>query len=130
MTDDNIILQVSPGKPPLLNPVSLAEGLYPGVAVSVKTDFKGGDWSVESFILASSSVSIKKDGIRRLCIGLESLPDVSGQAQSAGFVILINESYLVTELNSDTDVDVTGITVRLFGPNPALQFREGSEQSN
>lgn len=122
MTDDNIILQVSPGKPPFLNPVSLAEGLYPGVAVSVKTDFKGGDWSIESFILASSSVSIKKDVGQRLSIGLQSLPDSSGYTQSAGFIVKTNESYLVRDISSDTDVDVIGITIRLFGPNPALQF--------
>lgn len=130
MTEENVILKVSPGLPPYMNSTSLAEGLYPGVAVVVQTDCKNGDWSLKSFILASSSVRVEKDGVRRLLIGLDSLPDSAGETESVGFVIKINENYVVEEINSDTDVDVVQIKVRLFGPNPALQFREGSEQSN
>lgn len=129
MTDDNVILKVSPGLPPYMNSASLAEGLYPGVAVVVQTDCKNGDWSLKSFILAASSVRVEKDGVRRLLIGLDSLPDSAGETESVGFVIKINENYVVEEINSDTDVDVVGIKVRLFGPNPALQLPK-SEQSN
>jgi hypothetical protein len=129
MTEDNVILQVSPGLPPFLNPTSLAEGLYPGVAVSVKTDFKNGMFSVESFIVGSSSVSIKKEGSRRVNIGLESLPGKLGEGTTLGFVVEISDSYVVEKIHSDTDVDVTAIKIRLFGPNPALQFFEGTEKS-
>lgn len=124
MTDDKLILKVSKGLPPYLNPIRLADDLYPGVAISVKTDFKGGDFAVDSFIIGSSSVSVKTDGARVLTIGFESLPGSDGESTLIGFVIKINENYVVQEISSDTDVDVTQINIRVFGPNPSLNFMD------
>lgn len=128
MTDDNLILKVSNGLPPYLNPSRLAEDLYPGVAVSVRTDFKDGDFAVDSFIIGSSSVSVKKDGARVLTIGLESLPGNDGESKMLGFVIKINDNYVVQEIFSDTDVDVTEIRIRVFGPNPSLNFMDSASK--
>jgi hypothetical protein len=125
LTDDKVILKVSPGLPPYIDSTALAEGLYPGVAVSVQTATKDGSWAVKSFILAASSVSVeKKEEGRTLLIGLDSLPDSSGETENVGFVIKIGSGYTVVEINSDTEVDVVEVKVRLFGPNPALDLIE------
>lgn len=125
MTDDKVIMKVVPGLPPYLDSTALAEGLYPGVAVSVQTAMKDGSWAVKSFILAASSVSVEKnDDGRKLLIGLDSLPDSYGETEHVGFVIKVGPGYTVTEINSDTEVDVVEVKVRLFGPNPALDLIE------
>jgi hypothetical protein len=130
LTDDKVILKVVPGLPPYINSTALAEGLYPGVAVSVQTATKDGSWAVNSFILSASSVSVEKgeDG-RKLLIGLDSLPDSYGETEHSGFVIKVNENYVVEEINSDTEVDVIEIKVRLFGPSSDPNFLK-SDSSN
>lgn len=123
MTDDKVIMKVIPGLPPYLNSASLAEGLYPGVAVSVQTAIKDGSWTIKSFILASSSVSVEKnDDGRKLLIGLDSLPDSFGESEHIGFVIKVSDAYVVQEINSDTEVDVVEIKVRLFGSSSEPNF--------
>jgi hypothetical protein len=132
MNEDNVILIIEPAKAPFLNPASLAQDLYPGVAVSVQTSFYDGSFRVESFIVGSSSISVKKitdeeNSSRRLLIGIESLPDGFGEVIRLGLNITVNEHYQVSEINSDTEVGVKEVKVRLFGPNPSLAFLEGSK---
>jgi hypothetical protein len=130
LTDDKVILKVVPGLPPYIDSTALADGLYPGVAVSVQTTTKDGSWAVKSFILAASSISVEKgDAGRKLLIGLDSLIDSFAEVENVGFVIKVNENYVVEEINSDTEVGVIEIKIRLFGPSSDSNYLK-SDSSN